>query len=85
MKKKKLLAKINMRSGATAVAVIGGSMCEKATWREGGRSLDAILAKVQMWKKKKMQGYCLKMLTVGQYIRPSRHHVQVDEAASLQM
>lgn len=50
--KKKLVAKINIRSGATIVAVVGGSVCEQAACSEGGRGFDVISAKVQMWKKK---------------------------------
>lgn len=49
--KKKLVAKINIRSGATIVA----SVCEQATRSEGGRGFDVIAAKVQMWKKKRKE------------------------------
>lgn len=78
-------AKINIRSGETVVAVAGGSACEQATRREGGRGFDVISAKVQMWKKKKTSaGAPLKdALTVGQYFRPLRHQGQLDEATSL--
>lgn len=64
-------------------------------WRLSVQAGDTVSGWAGLWcllgkganveKGKKCRGFCLKRLTLGQYFRPSRHQVQVDEATSLQM